>query len=57
MSTFIAQSIMKKADISLADGRAMYRTYFVNTSIYLKWQADVDTILEAEGYESCIVRN
>lgn len=55
MSTFIAQQIMKQADISTEKGQAKYRAYFIKTTIYLKWKEDVDTILEVEGYENCIV--
>ena len=55
MSTFIAQQIMKQADISTEKGQAKYRAYFIKTTIYLKWKEDVDTILEVEGYEDCIV--
>ena len=55
MSTFIAQQIMKQADISIEKGQAKYKAYFVNTSLYLKWKAEVDTILETDGYAYCIV--
>lgn len=55
MSTFIANAIMKQADKSTELGQAKYKAYFVNTSIYSKWQSDVDTILETEGYGECIV--
>ena len=55
MSTFIAQQIMKQAEISTEKGQAKYRAYFIKTTIYLKWKEDVDTILEVEGYENCIV--
>lgn len=54
-STFIASMIMKQADISEEKGQAKYRAYFVKTTLYLKWKEDVDTILETEGYENCIV--
>ena len=55
MSTFIASMIMKQADISTEKGQAKYRAYFVNTALYAKWQPDVDTILNTEGYGECIV--
>ena len=55
MGTFIAKMIMTQADNSLEKGQAKYRAYFVNTSIYAKWQNEVDTILKTEGYEDCIV--
>lgn len=55
MSAFIARMVMQQADISLAKGQAKYKAYFVNTSLYAKWQSDVDTILTTEGYADCIV--
>lgn len=55
MSSFIAQQIMKQADISIEKGREKYKAYFINTDMYLKWKEDVDTILEVEGYKECIV--
>ena len=55
MSSFIAQQIIKQAKISTEKGQAKYRAYFIKTTIYLKWKEDVDTILEVEGYENCIV--
>lgn len=55
MSTFIAQQIMKQADISTEKGQAKYRAYFVKTTIYKKWQTEAESILTTEGYEECIV--
>lgn len=55
MSAFIAKMIMTQASISLEKGQEKYRAYFVNTTLYAKWQADVDTILTTEGYDNCIV--
>ena len=55
MSTFIAQQIMKQADISEEKGKAKYRAYFVKTSLYVKWQEEVNSILEIDGYGYCIV--
>lgn len=55
MSTFIAQRIMKDAEISIERGQAKYRAYFVNTKLYLKYKEDVDVILATDGYEACIV--
>ena len=55
MSPFISTMIMEQADISVEKGQAKYRAYFVKTPIYSKWKAEVDTILEVEGYEDCIV--
>ena len=55
MSTFIAQQIMKQADISTEKGQAKYRAYFIKTYLYLSWKDEVDSILEVDGYEECIV--
>lgn len=55
MSTFIARMIEQAAERSEDQGKAKYRAYFVNTSLYAKWKADVDTILITDGYEGVIV--
>lgn len=55
MVTFIARMIETQAKISIEKGQAKYRAYFVNTTIYANYRADVDTILETDGYENCIV--
>jgi hypothetical protein len=62
MSTFIANRIMAAANVSLSNGQTKYRVYFVNTTIYAAYQADVNTILETtyttqypDGYGECIV--
>lgn len=55
MSSFIAQQIIKQAKISIENGQIKYRAYFIKTSIYLDWKEEVDSILEIEGYEDCIV--
>lgn len=55
MSTFIAKQIMKKRAISLEEGQNLYRAYFLNTSLYLKWKSDVDSILQLEDCGDCIV--
>lgn len=55
MSSFIAQQIIKQAKISTEKGQAKYRAYFIKTSLYLNWKEEVDTILEVDGYEECIV--
>ena len=55
MSSFIAQQIIKQAKISTEKGQAKYRAYFIKTSIYLDWKEEVDSILEIEGYQDCIV--
>ena len=55
MITFIAQRIEEARDISLEKGIAKYKAYFVNTRIYKKYRADVDALLDQDGYEDCIV--
>ena len=55
MSSFIAQQIIKQAKISTEKGQAKYKAYFIKTPIYLDWKEEVDSILEIEGYEDCIV--
>jgi len=55
MSAFIALQIMKQADISLEDGQAKYRGYFLTTKLYAKYKADCDTILTTDGYLDVIV--
>jgi len=55
MVTFIAGRIIREADKSTERGRKMYTAYFVTTSIYEKWRADVDAILTQDGYEDVIV--
>lgn len=55
MATFIANRIISAAKTSLAAGQSKYRTYFINTTIYLSYKADVDTILQSDGYGDCIV--
>jgi len=55
MVTFIAMVIMRAGDISVEKGQAKYRAYFINTSLYLRYKADVDTILMTDGYDFCIV--
>lgn len=57
MITFIAQRIELEREKSLEAGQAKYRAYFVNTTLYLKWKADVDAILIQDGYGDCIVPN
>lgn len=55
MNSFIAQQIIKQAKISIEKGQAKYRAYFIKTPIYLDWKEEVDSILEIEGYQDCIV--
>lgn len=55
MVTFIASRIIREAEKSVEKGRKMYRSYFVSTTIYQKWRADVDAVLTQEGYEDVII--
>lgn len=58
MVTFMSIQIENARDISLEKGQAMYRAYFVKKNavrIYKRYQADVDMILEQDGYTDCIV--
>ena len=62
MATFIAQRIIAAANVSLENGQAKYRAYFITTPLYLAYKTDVDNILETtftaqypDGYGACIV--
>lgn len=61
MVTFIAQKIMAARNISLENGQNKYRTYFINTKLYKRYQSDVNLVLQTtekeDGitYEDCIV--
>lgn len=55
MITFIADRIANAADKSLQQGQDKYRAYFVNTALYHKYQEDVNTILQTDGYAETIV--
>lgn len=55
MITFIAKQIEKSGNKSVAQGQAKYRAYFINTKIYEDLKDDVDSILEIDGFEFCIV--
>lgn len=59
METFIASMIMKAADISQETGREKYRSYFLKTKLYARYQESVDTILSTTSggdYSFCIVK-
>lgn len=55
MEKFIVDRVKAQAGISIEKGQEKYRAYFVNTSIYAKYQTAVDDILTTEGYAACIV--
>lgn len=53
MIKFIASRIEKPE--MLEERRAKYVAYFIDTTIYSKYQHDVNDMLTADGYEDCIV--
>ena len=55
MITFIAQRIEEARDFSLEKGITKYKAYFVNTRLYKRYRANVNALLEQDGYEDCIV--
>lgn len=55
VTSFIADRVMEHRDNNLAAGQHKYRQYFVYTSLYLRFKADVDNILLQDGYGDCIV--
>ena len=58
MVTFIATKIEEAAEISLENGQAKYRAYFVRKSakrLYGKYQEDVNTILSTDDCADVIV--
>ena len=55
MSEFIAMVIERTADVSLEKGQEKYRAYFIKTSLYTPYKADVDALLMAKGYADVIV--
>ena len=55
MPEFIANRVLEAREVSLANGQAKYRAYFVKLKIYARYKAAVDAILTAEGAEDCIV--
>ena len=59
METFIASMIMKAADINQEAGREKYRSYFLKTKLYARYQESVGTILSTTSggdYSFCIVK-
>lgn len=55
MAAFVANQIITAREVSLANGQAKYRAYFVNLKIYVRYKPAVDAILIAEGADDCIV--
>ena len=53
METFIASMIMKAADISQEAGQEKYRSYFLKTKLYARYQEAVDTILRTTSGGDC----
>lgn len=56
MVGFITMVIKDDFDTSgLVSAQAKYKAYFINTTRYARFKADVDTNLQTDGYGSCIV--
>lgn len=56
MVGFISITIKETFDKSgLEAAQAKYRAYFINTTRYARFKADVDTVLQTDGYDNCIV--
>lgn len=55
METFISERIEEATKQSIEKGKTKYRAYFVKTKRYKKWQEDVNSILELDGYADAIV--
>lgn len=58
MESFIANMIIKSAEISEEKGKEKYRSYFLKTKLYIRYQESVDTILSTTSggdYSFCIV--
>lgn len=55
MSTFIAGRIIKAHENGLQAAKDKYIAYFIATALYRKYQNEVNTILETDGYADCIV--
>ena len=59
METFIANMILKSAEISQERGQEKYRSYFLKTKLYARYHEGVDTILSTTSdgdYSFCIVK-
>lgn len=54
MSVFIANQIIKQANVSMANGKAKYHAYFISTRLYESYREAANAILEAEGYADVI---
>lgn len=57
MIPFIANSIEEKAKISVEEGQALYKAYFINPKIkvYERYRSGVDLILQTDGYSDVII--
>ena len=59
MESFIANMIIKSAEISEEKGKEKYRSYFLKTKLYSRYRQGVDTILTTtsdKDYSFCIVK-
>lgn len=55
MVKFIAGMIEKSANISLEDGKELYRKYFINVKLYGKFRKKVDAELRKRKLDTVIV--
>ena len=61
MREFIASKIEEAAKIvdgkptNVAAGQEKYKAYFINTTMWTPYKADVDAILKVDGCADCIV--
>ena len=53
METFIANMIIKAAQMSEEAGQEKYRSYFLKTKLYARYQEAVDTILSITSGGDC----
>lgn len=60
MVTYISKKIEEAGQISETKGQAKYKAYFsgrAKQKLYGEYQEDVDTVLETDGFEFCIVHD
>jgi hypothetical protein len=56
MVAYISISIIDEYDANgLVSAQARYRAWFISTTLYARYKAAVDQILNADGYGACIV--
>ena len=55
MVQFLAGMIEQNAHISIENGQALYRKYFVDVALYKRYRKKVDAELKKRGLEVVIV--